>query len=166
MAKVTLNPLAKNISGKLSGREGTIMRQKKYRASNGAVLNTAAQEAYAVLNPRDYKKKPPKGAELRNINAFAEASRLTTLLIRSGKYTQTELDAMPANQRVYQLELREQLAAFEERFIAQRTTPDPQAPLLPQTDPQYNHHSAKEQRRQYLTLNTFIRAMILQSLKS
>ena len=73
---------------------------------------------------------------------------------------------MPEEERAYQLELREQLAAFEERFLAQRTTPDPQAPLLPKTDPQYNHHSAKEQRRQYLTLNTFIRAMILQSLKS
>lgn len=34
-----------------------------------------------MRRPRDYKKNPPQGAELRNINIFREANRLTTELI-------------------------------------------------------------------------------------
>ena len=166
MAKVQLSSIAENIRGKLSKRGVTVMRKKKYRADNGAVLSEGSQEAYDVLNPRDYMKKPPKGAELRNITTFGEASHLTTLIIRSVKYTDDELAAMLDAEREQTLAYRTQYQQFKTRFLAQLKTPDPQAPVLPRTDSAYNHSSTKIQRRQYRTLNTFIRAMLLQALKS
>ena len=59
-----------------------------------------------------------------------------------------------------------QLSNFKARFNVQLIKPDPQAPILAKTDPQYNHNSHKLQRRKYRTLNTFIRAILLQTLKS
>ena len=166
MAKTELTSAFANIRGKLNKRENIIHRQKKYRAENGAIISTASNEAYEVVNPRDYKKKPAKGAELANIRSFADASRLTTLIIRAGKYTDDELAALPESERQQALDLRTQYKRYKARFNAQLKTPDPQAPVLSKTDPQYNPNSTKIQRRQYRTLNTFIRAMVLQSLKS
>ena len=165
MAVIQLNPLAERIAGRFSRKSPTVLRKKKYRADNGAVINEGAQEAYDVLNPRDYKKNPAKGAELRNIQSFAEASRLTTLIIRAGKYTDDELAAMSSEERAQVMQYFDQLIRFKQRFVAQLQTPDPQAPVLPKTDPAYNHNSSKIQRRQYRTLNTFIRAMLLQSIR-
>ena len=166
MAKVQLSSLAEEINGKFNKRSVTVMRKKKYRAENGAVLSEGSQEAYDVLNPRDYKKNPPKGAELQNITAFGNASRLTTLIIRSAKYTDEELAAMSDSEREQTLAYRAQYQQFKARFLAQLKKPDPKAPVLPKTDPQYNPNSTKIQRRTYRTLNTFIRAMLLQSVKS
>lgn len=166
MAKIDLHAAFTQIRGKLNKRDNTVMRQKKYRSETGKVLNCGAQEAYEIINPRDYKKKPPKGAELQNITSFADASRLTTQIIQAGKISDEQLAAMPDDLREQTEALRRQLAQFKVRFNAQLKTPDPQAPVLPKTDPQYNPNSTKEQRRQYRTLNTFIRAMLLQSLRS
>ena len=165
MAKIQLTSAFKQVRGKLNKKDSLIYRQKEYRAANGAVLNRGAQESYRVLNPRDYKKNPPKGAELRNINVFAEASRLTTLIIRSGKLTGEELSAMSPEEREQTMQYRAQLLHYTDRFMAQLKKPDPQAPVLPKTDPAYNPNVTKVQRRQYRTLNTFIRAMIIQSHK-
>ena len=166
MAKVILHAAFEQVRGKLNKRDNTVLRQKKYRAENGKVINYGSQEAYEILFPRDYKKNPPKGAELRNITSFAQASRLTTLLIQAGKYTDEEMAAMPDELRTQTQTLRQQLAQFKTRFNAQLTTPDPQAPVLSKTDPQFNPNSAKIQRRTYRTLNTFIRAILLQSIRS
>lgn len=165
MAQVKLNVAFNQVRGKLNKRDKTIFRQKKYRADSGKVINYGAQEAYEVRNPRDYEKNPPKGAELANINSFAQASRLTTLLIQAGKFTDEELAAMSDQLREQTEELRRQLATFKARFKAQLVTPDPQAPILTKTDPQYNPNASKIQRRRYRTLNTFIRAMLQQSLR-
>lgn len=166
MAKVELHTPFKNVRGKLNRRDNTILRQKKYRSESGKVIGYGAQESYEVLNPRDYKRNPPKGIELHNIQSFAEASRLTTLLIQAGKYTDEELVVMPEEQRAQIETLRQQLAQFKARFKAQLTTPDPQAPVLSKTDPQYNPNSSKVQRRQYRTLNTFIRALLMQYIRT
>lgn len=166
MAKVKLHLAFNNVLGKLNKRDNTILRQKKYRADNGAVIGYGSQEAYEVLNPRDYKKNPPKGTELKNIKSFAEASRLTTQIIQAGKLTEEELASMSDEQRAQAETLRQQLAQFKARFNAQHKTPDPQAPILSKTDPQYNHNSPKIQRRQYRTLNTFIRAILLQAIRT
>jgi len=166
MAQVKLNAAFTQLRGKLNKRDNTIFRQKMYRADNGKVINYGAQESYEILNPRDYKKNPPKAAELRNITSFAEASRLTTRLLEAGRYTDEEMAAMSAEIRTETENLRRQLAQFKARFNAQLSKPDPQAPVLPKTDPQFNPNSQKVQRRRYRTLNTFIRAIILQSLRA
>ena len=165
MAQVKLNSAFTQVHGKLSKRENTVLRQKKYRADNGAVLNYGAQEAYEIQNPRDYKKNPPKGTELRNITSFAEASRLTTRLIQAGQFSDEQLATMPDELRAETEALRQQLAQFKVRFKAQLSRPDPQAPVLAKNDSQFNPNSGKIQRRQYRTLNTFIRAILLQSLR-
>ena len=166
MAKIELTSTFGNISGKLNKRDKIVYRQKKYRAESGAVISTASNEAYEVVNPRDYKKQPPKGAELENIRSFSEASRLTTLLIRAGKYSEDELAALPENERQQTLSYRAQLEHYKARFMAQLKKPDPHAPVLSKTDPQYNQNSSQIQRRQYRSLNAFIRAMIMQSYKT
>ena len=166
MAKIDLHAAFEKVRGKLNKRDNTIFRQKKYRSETGKVINYGALEAYSIHNPRDYTKNPPKGTELANITTFARASRLTTLLIQAGKYSDEELAAMPDDLRAQTEQLRRQLAQFKARFNAQLTTPDPQAPVLPKTDPQYNPNSKKIQRRRYRTLNTFIRAMLQQSIRT
>ncbi len=166
MASLELQSTFLNIRGKLNKRERMIFRQKKYRAETGAVLGIGSQESYVIVNPRDYKKNPPQGTELRNIKVFAEASRLTTLILKSGTLTEEELALMTDEQRAEQETYRAQLADFKVRFKAQLKKPDPQAPALTKKDPQYNPNSSMTQYRQYRTLNTFIRAMILQTLKS
>ena len=166
MAQVELHAAFNNIRGKLNKRDNTILRQRKYRSETGKVINYGAQEAYEILNPRDYKKNPPKGAEHQNITSFAQASRLTTQIIQAGKFTDEEIAAMPEELRAQTEDLRRQLSNFKARFNAQLTKPDPQAPILTKTDPQYNPNSSKLQRRKYRTLNTFIRAILLQTLKS
>ena len=166
MAKVNLHAVFENVRGKLNKRDNTILRRKKYRSESGKVINYGAQEAYEILNPRDYKKNPPKGAELQNITSFAQASRLTTQLIQAGKLTDEEIAAMPDELRTQTEDLRRQLSQFKARFNARLRTPDPQAPVLPKTDKQYNPNSIKTQRRQYRTLNTFIRAILLQTFRT
>ena len=166
MAKAELHTPFKNVRGKLNRRSNTVLRQKKYRSESGKIIGYGAQESYEVLHPRDYKRNPPKGIELHNIQSFAEASRITTLLIQAGKYTDEELAAMPEEERAQIEKLRQQLAQFKARFKAQLTTPDPQAPVLSKKDPQYNPNSSKVQRRQYRTLNTFIRALLMQYIRT
>ena len=166
MAKIQLHAAFKQVRGKLNKRDNTVLRQKKYRSESGKVIGYGAQKGYEILNPRDYKKNPPKDAELLNITSFAQASRMTTLFIQAGKYSDEEIAAMPDDLRTQTLELRRQLAQYKARFNAQLVTPDPQAPGLSKTDPLYNPNSAKIQRQLYRTLNTFIRTIILQSIRS
>ena len=165
MAIVKLHAAFESVRGKLNKRDNITLRRKQYRSDTGKVIGYGAQEAYEVHNPRDYKTNPPKGAELANILSFADASRLTTLIIQAGKFSDEELAAMPDDVREQTEELRSQLAHFKARFYAQLKTPDPQAPILKKNDPQYNPNSLKIQRRQYRALNTFIRAILKQSLK-
>ena len=82
-------------------------------------MGMGSQESYVIVNPRDYKKNPPQGTELRNIKAFAEASRLTTLVLKSGCLTEEELALMTDEQRTEQETYRAQLADFKVRFKAQ-----------------------------------------------
>ena len=70
MASLELQSTFLNIRGKLNKRERMIFRQKKYRAETGAVLGIGSQESYVIVNPRDYKKNPPQGTELRNIKVL------------------------------------------------------------------------------------------------
>jgi hypothetical protein len=74
MAKITLNQPIAEIHGALSKRSNIVNRQKKYRI-NGRVIHEGKQEAYAIVNPRDWKKTPAQGAELANQTAWQEACR-------------------------------------------------------------------------------------------
>ncbi len=165
MAKVTLTDVVKEITGKYSS-DGTIFRVKKFRASNGAVVATGTQEAYRVMNPRNFKRKPAKGAELANMKRFGEAHRRSLELLKAGKYTTAELSAMPATERERVEQLRVQLADYQARFDRQLTgNPDPQSPLLSPTSPLYNHASSTPQRRRYVSFPSFLRVILSQEMK-
>jgi hypothetical protein len=166
MSQVKLASPVAELHGKYS-KDGTIFRQKKYRSETGAVLHTCVQEAYVVDFPRDFKKNPPKGAELANMKRFGEAHRRSLILLKVGKLTPDELAALPDKEREAAEQLRAQLAEYRIRFEKQFSgTPDPLAPLLPKSSPDYNPNSTKPQRRRYYSLPTFLRAIISMELKS
>lgn len=166
MSQAKLESPVAELHGKYS-KDGTIFRQKKYRSETGAVIHTCVQEAYVVDFPRDFKKNPPKGAELANMKRFGEAHRRSLALIKAGKLTPDELAALSISEHETAEQLRAQLAAYKVRFEKQLSgTPDQQAPLLPKSSPDYNPNSTKPQRRRYYTLATFLRAIISMELKS
>ena len=165
MSQAKLESPVAELHGKYS-KDGTIFRQKKYRSETGAVLHTCVQEAYVVDFPRDFKKNPPKGAELANMKRFGEAHRRSLVLLKAGKLTPDELAALPDAERAITEQLREQLAAYKVRFEKQfKGAPDSQAPLLSKSSPDYNPNSSKPQRRRYYSLASFLRAMISMELK-
>ena len=71
-------------------------------------------------------------------------------------YTEEEVSAMSARKRKKIMELRSRYDAYKARFAKQVRRPDPQAPIDPDT----------HRRKQYRTLNTFIRALIYYVLKA
>ena len=156
MSQIELFAPFKNIRGGIEKGSGIVMRQKKYRAPNGAVLKEGVQESYKVVNPRDYKKNPPKGAELANIQSFADSKRVASEIINSEKITDEQLVAMTPEQRTHILELRQQLDNYRKRFYAQFKKPDPQAPFEKKPRP----GSIKLQHKQYAKLDNFIQAII------
>ena len=156
MSQIEFYAPVKNMHGEFEKGSKIVMRQKKYRAPNGAVLKEGVQESYKIVNPRDYKKNPPQGAELANITSFADSKRISSEIINSEKITDDELAAMTPEQREHVRELRQQLDNYRKRFYAQFKKPDPQAPLEKKPRP----GSMKLQRKQYAKLDNFIQAII------
>ena len=161
MSKVKFHAPVTEMNGEFEKGSGIVMRKKKYRAPNGAVLKEGVQESYKIVNPRDYKKNPPKGAELANINLFAESKRLTTEILHADGYTDQELAAMTPEQRKHVDELCAQLESFITRFYAQFKRPDPEAPFEKKPAP----GSTKLRRKQYAKLDNFIQALIREKLR-
>ena len=156
MGKAELNSTLNALHGKMGKNGRIIMRQKKYRAQNGAVLKEGTQEFYSVSNPRDFEKTPPQGAEKANMRTFGDASLRSSALIRAGKYTEEELANMPQDERARIVELRAQLEEFRQRFYAQFKQPDPEAPLEKKPRP----GSTVLLRKQYAKLDNFIQAIL------
>ena len=156
MSQIEFYAPVKNMHGEFEKGSGIVMRQKKYRAPNGAVLKEGKQESYKIVNPRDYKKNPPKGAELANIQSFADSKRVSSEIINSEKITDEELAAMTPEQRAHVVELQQQLENYRKRFYAQFKKPDPQAPFEKKPRP----GSMILRRKQYAKLDNFIQAII------
>ena len=160
MTKVKFHSPVMEMNGEFEKGSGIIMRKKKFRAPSGAVLKVGVQESYKIVNPRDYAKTPPKGAELANIEIFTESKRRSSEIIRSGKYTDSELASMPPEERAHVEDLHKLLENFRTRFYAQFKKPDPEAPFEKKPRP----GSAKLLRKQYSKLDNFIQAIIREQL--
>ena len=164
MTKVKLHAPVAEMHGEFEKNSGIIMRQKKYRAPNGAVLKVGVQESYKIANPRDFDRTPAQGAELANMRSFGEVSRMTTEIIRSERYTAEELDTMTPEERAHVAELRLRLENYRTRFYAQFKNyaqfkkPDPEAPFEKKLRP----GASKLYRKQYSKLDTFIQAILRQ----
>lgn len=162
MTQIKFYAPVKEMNGEFEKGSGIIMRKKKYRAPNGKVLKEGVQESYKLVNPRDYEKNPPKGAELANIQLFSESKRQASEIINSGKVTDEELAAMTPDNRQKTLELRAELENFKMRFYAQFKRPDPEAPYEKKPEP----GSMKLRQKQYSKLDNFIQAIIRQKLEN
>lgn len=161
MTKIKFHAPVKEMNGEFEKGSGIVMRRKKYRAPNGAVLKEGVQESYRILNPRDFEKTPPKGAELANIQLFTDSKRLTSEIINSERISDEELAAMPPDKRARVLKLRAELEHLKKRFYAQFKRPDPEAPF--EKKPRIG--SSKLVRKQYGKLDNFIQAIIREKLK-
>ena len=95
MTKVKLHAPVAEMHGEFEKNSGIIMRQKKYRAPNGAVLKVGVQESYKIANPRDFDRTPAQGAELANMRSFGEVSRMTTEIIRSERKHLSRKNCVP-----------------------------------------------------------------------
>ena len=84
-----------------------------------------------VVDKRDFKKKPPKGAEKRNMEIIQKAQQLTRLAISPDS---------------------DSLSSWEERFDKQLHTgkPDPEIPINPKT----------HRRKIYTQFDRFVYAVI------
>lgn len=162
MTKIKFHAPVREMNGEFEKGSGIIMRKKKYRAPNGAVLREGAQESYRIVHPRDFDKNPPKGNEAANMRSFGDVSLQAAQIIRSDKYTDDELSAMTPEERAHVEELRQQLESFRKRFYAQFKKPDPEAPFEKKPDP----NSTKLRRKQYVKLDNFIQAIIREKLKN
>jgi hypothetical protein len=162
MTKVKFIAPVVEMNGEFEKGSGIIMRKKKYRAQNGAVLKEGVQESYKIANPRDYEKTPPKGAELANIQLFSDSKRLASEIINSGKFTDEELAAMSPEERTKTLELRAELENFKKRFYAQFKRPDHEAPFEKKLEP----GASKLRRKQYAKLDNFIQAIFREKLRN
>ena len=76
----TIAPV-EGITGKLNKKDKTVFRQKIARDSDGRVICPMQKEVYVVQHPRDWKKKPAKGAEKLKQDRWAEASAKTKQIL-------------------------------------------------------------------------------------
>ena len=148
--------------------KGIINRKKKHRLLNGKIVAEGVQEAYAVKNPRDYEKNPPKGEELRNINAWTESANRAAQLIaleKNGGVLPEKLIERYENRNVplyytWQ-EAQPLLHALHTRF-------DHQFPGLRGSRPDVDAPIDKTTRapKRYIHFPSFLRAILYRSLKS
>lgn len=129
---------------------GAIHRKKIYRDAKGTVIREGGQELYKMAHPRDFTTTPQTPAERAHHERFRSASRLAIDIYRASKP-----GANPTQ------EMRQQLAQWQARFEAQLPSnkgskPDPDAPTDTQTG----------QKKRYIRLDTFIRAITYYQLKS
>lgn len=76
MAKTLYEYPVESISGRINKNEkrSPVHRRKAFRDEYGNIIGYGVNESYLVTQPRDYKKKPPTGAELANITTFRQAA--------------------------------------------------------------------------------------------
>ena len=102
----TIAPL-EGITGKLNKKDKTVFRQKVARDDQGRVIAEMKQEVYVVQHPRDWKKKPAKGAEKAKLDRWAEACAKVKQI----------------------LDDPEQRALWEQRWLAQLNKAEQDAPI-------------------------------------
>ena len=135
MAREKLTPGIDELRGATS--PGHIHRVKRFRDARGRIIGTGVQEAYDVLHPRDYKRKPAKGDERANQQYFRQASILMDKALNDPKLNDY----------------------WQKRFTAQLPTTRGSVPdLFALTKPDGT-------KKRYKRFDAFVRTMIMQELK-
>ena len=112
MATPTYIALIEGITGKLNKKDKTVFRQKHTRNTNGTIIADMRPEAYVVQHPRDWKKKPAKGAEKARQERWAEVCARTKAILDDPT----------------------QRAQWEERWRGQLKKGEEDAPIDPRTN--------------------------------
>lgn len=181
MAEAKLEVPFAEIHGAIE-RKGIINRQKKFRDNNGSIIFEGKQEVYVMKNPRDFKKNPPKGAELANQACWLEACQRASQILFITRLNQLPDDLSPqdlaeqqeallAKERFHRQlnhipdyytpeEAQTLYTEFHQRYLAQlpnkrETRPDQDAPI----------DKVTHKRKRYLQFPAFLRAMLYLSLK-
>ena len=120
MAKFSLTSIFERLTGKLNRKDEIIYRStRRYDAQGKVVLDD--KHAYTQVDKRNFKKKPPRGEEKRNMEIMKEAQRITNQYLSDDATDLTELRT---------------------RFDQQLATgkPDPEVPILKKTKKQKIYH--------------------------
>ena len=132
MAEVVYQNPVKEIRGTLT-KNGPIHRRKYYRDDNGKIIGASKPEAYQILYPRNWKKKPATGKELEHQRHFTAACAETKRILMAAKpekypgYTPTPEELTT-------------LQYWQNRFNAQLQKPEPEAPIDPETGKNKTYH--------------------------
>lgn len=163
MAEVIYQDPVKEIKGALA-KHGVINRRKLYRDEKGRIVHEGTPEAYRVKYPRDWDKNPPQGDELKKINRFREACRLTKEIMQAATPDSAEQAPNPDStmhtpnpDSAITAEQRARYESYKQRYQRQLgRKADPAAPIDPKTG----------RPKRYFRLDNFIRSIIYQNLKS
>ena len=112
MATPSYIALIDGLTGKLNKKDKTVFRQKHTRDANGTIIADMRPEAYVVQHPRDWKKKPAKGAEKKKQDRWTEACARTKMILDDPT----------------------QRAPWEERWTAPLKKGEEDAPIDPRTN--------------------------------
>ncbi|MCQ2310164.1 MAG: hypothetical protein MJZ64_00205 [Paludibacteraceae bacterium] len=151
MAKTTFITPIDVLTGKLNKQDDSVFRQKQFKDENGKVLGVGAKETYVLRNPRDWKKHPAQGAELRKINLWKQACSQTKLITRKPEDINNDL-TLSDEAKAQALAT---LAMWKKRFDAQRIKGEKDAPISPTT----GKHLC------YQRFDCFVRAALLRELQ-
>ena len=135
MAKFSLTSIFEQLIGKLNRKDKIIYRRtRRYDARGKVVLDD--RHAYAQVDKRNFKKKPPRGEEKRNMEIMKEAQRLTNQYLSDDATDLTELRAR-----------------FDRQLASGK--PDPDAPILKKTG----------KRQIYTQFDRFVYALVYNRLR-
>ena len=137
MAREKLTPVSQEIHGATS--PGHIHRVKRFRDARGRIIGIGAQETYVIQHPRDYKRKPAKGAEKANQDLFKKASAI--------------MEKALSDPKLYEY--------WQKRFEAQLY-----ATRGNKADPFATYDPKRGAKKRYMRFDAFVRTMIMQELKA
>ena len=135
MAKFSLTSIFEQLTGKLNRKDEIIYRRSRRYDARGRVVMDE-KSAYTLVDKRNFKKKPPRGEEKRNMEIMAEAQRLTNLYLADDSTDLTELRAR-----------------FEKQLATKK--PDPDAPVIKKTG----------KRKVYVQFDRFVYALVYARLR-
>jgi len=137
MAREKLSNGIDEINGATS--PGHIHRVKRFRDARGRIIGIGVQETYDVVHPRDYNRKPAKGAEKANQNLFKKASQI--------------MDKALSDPKLHEY--------WQKRFEAQLYATRGSKP-----DPYATYDTKRGTKKRYMRFDAFVRTMIMQELKA
>jgi len=136
MAKEILSTAIDELHGATS--PGRVHRIKRFRDARGRIIGSGVQETYDIVHPRDYKRKPAKGAEKANQDLFKKASILMD----------KELNDPIRNEYWHK--------RFEAQLYVTRGS---------KADTFATFDSKRGTKKRYVRFDAFVRTMIMQELK-